>query len=131
MTLKTGGAVEFKPRVLEGAPAQAAHHKAESLLLDGQQRLTSLYQMLMRDHVVQTITPRRQRVKRWFYLDIEKCLDETIDRDEAVVSVPEDRKFTSDFGRVVDLDISTREFKKGMFPLSAVVGWSDWNQARG
>lgn len=131
MTLKTGGAVEFKPRVLEGAPVDAGQQKAESLLLDGQQRLTSMYQVLMRDEVVHTITPRRQRVKRWFYLDIEKCLDETVDRDEAVVSVPEDRRFTSDFGRVIEKDLSTQEleFAHGMFPLSAVVGWSDWNQA--
>lgn len=131
MTLKTGGTVELKPRALEGAPAQAGREKPESLLLDGQQRLTSLYQVLMRKEVVSTITPRRQRVKRWFYLDIEKCLDETIDRDEAVVSVPEDRRFTSDFGRVVEQDLSTqeREFEQGMFPLSAIVGWSDWNQA--
>ncbi len=131
MTLKTGGAVEFKPRALEGAPSKAGLEKPESLLLDGQQRLTSLYQVLMRNEVVSTITPRRQRVKRWFYLDIEKCLDETIDRDEAVVSVPEDRRFTSDFGRVVEQDLSTQEleFEQGMFPLSAVVGWSDWNQA--
>lgn len=131
MTLKTGGAVEFKPRVLEGAPRNAGQHKAESLLLDGQQRLTSMYQVLMRDEVVHTITPRRQRVKRWFYLDIEKCLDETVDRDEAVVSIPEDRRLTSDFGRMVEIDLSTREreFESGMFPLSAVVGWSDWNQA--
>lgn len=131
MTLKTGGAVEFKPRLLEGAPVDAGRQNAESLLLDGQQRLTSMYQVLMRDEVVHTITPRRQRVKRWFYLDIEKCLDETVDRDEAVVSVPEDRRFTSDFGRVIEKDLSTQEleFEHGMFPLSAVVGWSDWNQA--
>lgn len=131
MTLKTGGAVEFRPRVLEGAPLEAGEKSPESLLLDGQQRLTSLYQVLMRNEVVQTITPRRQRVKRWFYLDIEKCLDETVDRDEAVVSVPEDRRFTSDFGRVVEQDLSTQEleFEQGMFPLSAVVGWADWNQA--
>ena len=121
MTLKTGGAVEFRPRVLEGAPLEAGEKSPESLLLDGQQRLTSLYQVLMRNEVVQTITPRRQRVKRWFYLDIEKCLDETVDRDEAVVSVPEDRRFTSDFGRVVEQDLSTQEleFEQGMFPLSA------------
>lgn len=131
MTLKTGGAVEFKPRVLEGAPPAAGQKSPEALLLDGQQRLTSLYQVLMRNEVVHTITPRRQRVKRWFYLDIEKCLDETVDRDEAVVSLPEDRRLTSDFGRVIEQDLSTqeREFEQGMFPLSAVVGWSDWNQA--
>lgn len=128
MTLRTGGVVEFKPRPLEGAPPAAAERRPESLLLDGQQRLTSLYQVLVRKDVVATLTPRRQRVKRWFYLDIERCLDEGADRDEAVVIVPENRRKTSDFGRVVELDLSTRarEFDNLMFPLSAVLDWAEW-----
>lgn len=130
MTLRTGGEVEFKPRPLEGAPAEAAASRPESLLLDGQQRLTSLYQVLVRRDVVATLTPRRQKVNRWFYLDIEKCLDDSADRDEAVVLMPESRLRTSDFGRSVELDLTTREreFDAMMFPLSAVLGWSEWQQ---
>lgn len=44
MTLETGGEVDFKPRPVEGAPVPAKDEKARSLLLDGQQRMTSLYQ---------------------------------------------------------------------------------------
>lgn len=65
MTLRTGGAVEFKPRTLEGTPASALDETPESLLLDGQQRLTSLYQVLMQKDVVATLTPpasARQKV---------------------------------------------------------------------
>ena len=62
MTLRTGGNVEFKPRPLEGAPAKVSEEKPDSLLLDGQQRLTSLYQVLVSKEVVSTLTPRRQRV---------------------------------------------------------------------
>jgi hypothetical protein len=128
MTLQTGGAVEFRPRPLEGAPEQASAVNPSSLLLDGQQRLTSLYQVLVRKEVVETLTPRRQRVKRWFYLDIEKCLDTDNDRDEAVLIIPESRKRTSDFGRVVELDLSSQnlEFETMMFPLSSVLDWSEW-----
>jgi len=92
--------------------------------------VTSLYQVLLRDEVVETITPRRQRVRRWFYLDIARCLDDSADRDEAVVIVPENRRFTSDFGRVVDLDLSTRahEIDHLMFPLSSVADWGHWLQ---
>lgn len=46
MTLETGGDVEFKPRPIEGASAAAASAKPKSLILDGQQRMTSLYQSL-------------------------------------------------------------------------------------
>src|SRR5438477_11968016 len=44
LTLETGGPVEFKPRVLAGVKENGA--KPEELLLDGQQRMTSLYQSM-------------------------------------------------------------------------------------
>lgn len=131
MTLRTGGAVEFKPRPIEGAPTSAADERPDALLLDGQQRLTSLYQVLVRKQVVETLNPQRKKVRRWFYLDIEKCLDEAGDRDEAVVLMPESRRATSDFGRVVDLDLSTREleFENMMFPLTSVLDYAEWQTA--
>src|SRR5271157_22788 len=48
MSLNTGGPVNFKPRPIEGAPAEAHAATPRSLLLDGQQRMTSLYQATMR-----------------------------------------------------------------------------------
>jgi hypothetical protein len=60
-----------------------------SLLLDGQQRMTSLYQVSLRGQVVETVTPKKKKVKRWFYIDIRKALDLSIDREEAIVGVPE------------------------------------------
>src|SRR4051794_8834300 len=55
MTLQTGGEVRFKPRLIEGAPEANAARQPEALLLDGQQRITSLYQATMRREVIQTI----------------------------------------------------------------------------
>src|SRR5437764_10620112 len=66
MTLETGGEVDFKPRPVEGAPAAAETSKPQFLLLDGQQRLTSLYQVGLRGKVVATITPKKKKVRRWF-----------------------------------------------------------------
>ena len=77
----------------------------QSLLLDGQQRMTSLYQVALRGKVVETVTPKKKRVKRWFYIDIRKAIDELADREEAVVGVPEDRMERTDFGREVTLDL--------------------------
>jgi uncharacterized protein with ParB-like and HNH nuclease domain len=57
MTLETGGATDFKPRPVEGTAAKAATVKPHALLLDGQQRMTSLYQVALRGKVVHTITP--------------------------------------------------------------------------
>src|SRR5712671_5935909 len=44
MSLDTGGPVNFRPRPIEGTPKEAASAIPQSLLLDGQQRMTSLYQ---------------------------------------------------------------------------------------
>lgn len=128
MSLDTGGPVNFKPRPVEGAPAEARQIAPQSLLLDGQQRMTSLYQVTLRGKVVETVIPKKKRVKRWFYLDIAKAIDETVDREEAVIGVPEDRMERTDFGREVTLDLSTpeKEYAALMFPVSQVFDWDAW-----
>lgn len=128
MTLDTGGAVNFKPRPVEGAPVAAKQTAPQSLLLDGQQRMTSLYQVTLRGEVVETVTPKNKKVKRWFYIDIRKALDPSADREEAIVGVPEDRIIRSDFGRAVVLDISTaeKEYESLMYPVSQVFDWDKW-----
>lgn len=130
MTLDTGGDVDFKPRTIEGAPAAARDAKPTALLLDGQQRMTSLYQVALRGEVVETITPKKKKVRRWFYIDIEKALDPTIERDEAIVGVPEDKKLTEDFGRttVLDLTVQEAEFEALMYPVSMIFNWDDWQK---
>lgn len=127
MSLETGGPVNFKPRPVEGAPPEAKLQQPQSLLLDGQQRMTSLYQVTLRRKVVETVTPKNKKVKRWFYLDIRKCFD-NIEREEAIVSVPEDRVVRTDFGRQVVLDVSTpeHEYAALMFPITDVFDWDKW-----
>src|ERR1700690_2894615 len=98
MSLDTGGPVNFKPRPVEGAPAAARQTAPQSLLLDGQQRMTSLYQVTLRGKVVETVTPKNKKVRRWFYIDIRKSLDPSLEREEAIVGVPEDRVVRTDFG---------------------------------
>jgi hypothetical protein len=128
MTLDTGGPVNFKPRTVEGAPAEARNASPQSLLLDGQQRMTSLYQVTLRGQVVSTVTPKNKKVKRWFYIDIRKALDLQADREEAVVGVPEDRMVRTDFGRevVVDLSAPEKEYAALMYPMTAVFDWDRW-----
>lgn len=128
MTLDTGGEVNFKPRLVEGAPAEAKNVAPQSLLLDGQQRMTSLYQVTLRGKVVETVTPKNKKVKRWFYIDIRKALELAVDREEAIVGVPEDRVIRTDFGREVVLDLSTPEgeYAALMYPLTQVFDWDRW-----
>ncbi len=128
MSLDTGGPVNFKPRPVEGAPPEAKQLEPQSLLLDGQQRMTSLYQVILRGKVVETVTAKKKRVKRWFYIDIRKAMDATIDRDEAIIGMPEDRVERSDFGREMVLDLSTpqKEYASLMFPIAQVFDWDNW-----
>jgi hypothetical protein len=130
MTLETGGTVDFKPRLIEGAPPIAITTRPEALLLDGQQRMTSLYQVSLRGEVVETITPTKKKVKRLFYIDIAKALDATVERDEAIVSIGEDRQLAEDFGRKIILDLTTREkeFEQLMYPISMVFCWDEWQR---
>ena len=85
MSLDTGGPVNFKPRPVEDA-AMRSRPSPQSLLLDGQQRMTSLYQVTLRGKVVETVTPKKKKVHRWFYIDIRKALDPSVDREEAILA---------------------------------------------
>lgn len=109
--------VRFKPRAIEGvALAQGA--TAEWLLLDGQQRLTSLTQALTGEGVVDTMDARGKTLERCYYVDIALALEGEDRIDEAVFSVPKDRVERTDFGRVVKRDLSTPELeqREGVFP---------------
>jgi hypothetical protein len=128
MSLDTGGPVNFKPRPVEGAPPAARQTPPQSLLLDGQQRMTSLYQVTLRGKVVETVTPKKKKVRRWFYIDIRKALDKTIDREEAISGVPEDKVERTDFGRQITRDLTTpeKEYAALMYPVSRVFDWDSW-----
>lgn len=131
MTLDSGGEVNFKPRPVEGAPLAAKQTLHSSLLLDGQQRMTSLYQVTLRGKVVETVTPKKKKVKRWFYIDIRKAMDPAVNREDAIIGIPEDKKVRKDFGREVVLDLSTprMEFSNLMYPVSQVFDWDDWQDS--
>lgn len=128
MTLQTGGEINFKPRPVEGAPPEAKQTAPQALLLDGQQRMTSLYQVTLRGEVVETETPKKKKVKRWFYLDILKTLDPDCDREEAVIGIPEDRVIRTSCGRETMLDLSTpeQEYAQLMYPVAQVFDWDRW-----
>jgi len=135
MTLvsKPDSAGIFARRPVQGAPTEAKNVTPEQLLLDGQQRMTSLYQACMKRDVVETITPKNKLVKRWFYIDIQKALQADADRDEAIFSVPEDRRIKINFDKNVLLDLSKPEyeFEKMIFPLNQVFDWDEWQDGFG
>lgn len=122
MLMETAGdGVRFKPRPVEGTPPRDGV-KPDRLILDGQQRLTSLYTSLRSGRPVKTQTSKKEPIERVYFLDIAKCLDPEADRLDAVVSLPPDRMRKSDFDRKIDLDVSTpeRAYEAGYFPLDII-----------
>ena len=113
--------IRFKYRVIEGSPSVGTI--PEELVLDGQQRLTSIYSSLYSDKPVHTRTDKGKDIQRFYYIDIEKALDPSVDRVDAIISVPETKIVTSNFGRTVELDLSTqtKEFDNKMFPLNVIL----------
>jgi uncharacterized protein with ParB-like and HNH nuclease domain len=126
MMLKTGGDISFKAKPVQGVhdPEQK---EPEILILDGQQRLTSLFQATLFGKVVETENAKKQQIKRWYYLDMQRALDKPEEREEAIIAVDEKRKIIG-FGGTEELDVSTSalEFEKLMFPFSAIFDPSDW-----
>ena len=99
--------VKFKYRPIEGVKNVTV--APDYLILDGQQRLTSMYRTTCSTDAVLTKTDKGKEIKRFYYLDMKKCLDDNEDRYDAIVPVPEDRKVKTDFDRKVLLDLSTKE----------------------
>lgn len=128
MTLDATGEVHFAVRPVEGAPEPIK--PLEGYLLDGQQRMTSLYQATSTTFPVVTQTAKKRPVKLHFYFDIRAALDSDTGRRDAILAIPEDRVLRENFGRDVALDLSTREqeFAALHFPIDQMFEAQLWVQ---
>jgi len=127
MLLQTGGdEVRFKSRPIEGIKSEGLAN-AENLILDGQQRLTSLFQALFSDKVVDTRDARKKFIKRWYYIDMRKAVDPHADREDAIISLSENRQLLNFRGEVI-IDCSTpeKEYEALFFPLAKVFDSAPW-----
>jgi hypothetical protein len=129
MTLDASGEVAFAVRPVEGAPP--AHKPLEAYLLDGQQRMTSLYQSTSTRSPVLTQTAKKRPARLHFYFDIKDALNPNAARREAIVTVPEDRIICENFGRDIARDLSTEEaeFAALHFPIDRIFEAQLWVQA--
>lgn len=117
--------IRFKYRVIEGVTATDVI--PTELILDGQQRLTSIYSSLYSRNAVHTRTDKGKKIFRYYYIDIKKACDPNCDRVDAIFSVSETRIITSNFGRDIELDLSdrTKEFENKMFPLNLILDFPE------
>ncbi len=126
MRLDAGGDLNFKAREVEGAPKTDL--PPDTFLLDGQQRLTSLYQALMYPGPVETRTSTKRREERWYYVNMIEAIKDNPDLEKVIFSVPKNKKRTTNIGRTVELDLSTPEFefKNHMMPTECLMEPMDW-----
>lgn len=131
MLLETGGTARFQIRVVEGIHLEAcAVATAENLILDGQQRLTSLTQVLKLNAPVSTKDDKGRVVRHLYYIDIEKALIGNSTLDEAIIAVDETRTLRTNFGRdiVLDLGSKDKEFAAFCFPCNQILNSDDWEE---
>ncbi len=131
MLLQIGGEhIRFKPRMLAGTDARLCDIVPDTLILDGQQRLTSLYRALMSQGAVETKDTKGKQIRRWYYIDMKGAVHPEADREDAVRSVPEDRLIKV-FGGDITLDVRSpeREYAADLFPINRIFSSAEWRQA--
>src|SRR5690554_2208891 len=129
MLLETGNPdVRFKPRPIHGAKGTV---EPENFILDGQQRLTTLFQTLFSHLPVDTRDQKQKDIKRWYYFDIPKSLEPDVDIYDAIISISTEKTITKNFGRDIEFDISTpeKEFQNMVFPVNLALNSTDWFNA--
>ena len=127
MLLETGNeSIRFKTKPLESAPDNGI--TPEKLILDGQQRLTSLYQAIVANRVVTTRNAKGFEIKRWYYIDMVKAMDPGADLEEAIFSINENKIVTENIGRDIVLDLSQveYEYRNLMYPVNMVDEYDEW-----
>ncbi|HCP26778.1 GmrSD restriction endonuclease domain-containing protein [Pantoea ananatis] len=129
MLLETGGEVRFQVRPIENVPSLGLP-SPEKLILDGQQRLTTLTQVLKLQGPVKTTTDKGKPINRYYYIHIPTALAGPDRLDDAIIATDANRQIRSDFGRKVDLDLSNRELEcqELYFPCSEILEAMTWLQ---
>ena len=129
LMLENGGPVRLATRPIEGTKSGIEKVKPETLILDGQQRLTALFQSLTSDQAVYTLDTKENKTNRWYYLDMKACVTAGTDRVESVISVPENlivRKFQGN--AQLDLSSSEKEYAADMFPVNQIFNANQWER---
>ncbi len=130
MLLESGGDARFQVRLVEGLKPPASK-SVERLILDGQQRLTSLTQVLKLTNAVSTRDETKREIKRYYYFNMSRVLEDPDNLVEALIAVDENKILRKNFGRDVVLDLSTieKEIEAFHFPCSQILNSDSWEEA--
>lgn len=130
MLLETGGETRFQIRPVEGVKLPESSTSAELLILDGQQRLTTLTQVLSINAPVATRNEKGKAIERYYYWDIQRALEGVESLDDAIVAVEADRCLRENFGRDIRLDLSSpeKEYQQLYFPCRQTMNSDAWEE---
>ena len=130
MLLENGGDARFKVRPVEGVDTDRSGDQVEKLILDGQQRLTSLTQVLKLKRPVQTKDDKNRVIQRHYYIDIERALEGPAAYEDAIFGVDEEKTLKTNFGRdvVLDLSLPEKEYENFCFPCAQILNADSWEQ---
>jgi hypothetical protein len=124
--------VRFATRLIEGVNATDVHREPDTLILDGQQRLTALFQVLTLGNVAFRRDAQGSQIRRYYYLDMEACTGNETDREEAVISCREDRRLqvptSNGKTKPIDLSLTKEQYDNHMFPVHKIFDSADWKQ---
>lgn len=119
LMLETGGSeIHFQAKAIEGtAPPEGT--APGLLLLDGQQRLTSLTQALTGGGVVATSDAGNRK----YFIRVDEALKDPENIGDAIVSLPGSGKKLTNFNKDVEMDVSTRalQIERSHFPVSSLM----------
>ena len=131
MLLETGGPVNFQMRPIENIPVDGMVSKVDHLILDGQQRLTTLTQVLALPATVKTRNDKGKAIERYYYFHIPTALEGSEHLEDSLIAIEPDRQLKTNFGRDIILDLSTRqkECLEMYFPCSEILNSDAWEEA--
>ncbi len=130
MLLETGGGLRFQVRPVENLQFPSTIPIPEKLILDGQQRLTSLTQVLALDTPTRTRNEKGKPISRCYYINVNAALNDDV-TEEMIVGLEADRKLRANFGRDVILDLSSPqlECRNFYFPCNQILNSDAWEEA--
>jgi hypothetical protein len=119
--------IKFKYRPIEGVASDNLI-EPKGLILDGQQRTTTLWMSLLSNQPVWIDRGKRYKPdQRWYYLDIEKALDYPhTDRVDAIIGLKANKKLQQLAEPTIDCSTTEKEFELGLFPVSEVFNFMQW-----
>ncbi len=119
---------DFKTKLIKGVETQRANERPETLILDGQQRLTALFQTLMSDKPVFTKDKNGKNTNYYYYLDMEACLENGIEQEEAILSCRKNLQVQTTQGKIINITSNEDQYANNLFPVNKILESNDWMQ---